>query len=118
MTASDHHHLPLRDYDHLPLPSVAERIRSLTAEEITELLEYERTHAHRPLAIEILRHRLDELACGAQPTPGRQQCGPDYPPPPDGTSPVSPRTATPPMHPPPHGNPAQPGQPKGDRPPI
>jgi hypothetical protein len=29
----DHHHLPLRDYDHLPLLSLAERIRSLTAEE-------------------------------------------------------------------------------------
>jgi hypothetical protein len=118
VTAPDHHDLPLCDYDHLPLPSVAERIRPLSAEEITELLQYERAHAHRPLAIQIFRHRLDELGHGAQPTAGRQQRGPDYPPSPHETSPVSPRTAAPPMHPPPHGDPAQPGKPKGDRPPI
>ena len=88
MTTPDHHHLPLRDYD------------------------------HRPLAIQILRHRLDALAHGAQPTPGRQQWGPDYPPSPHETSPVSPGRAAPPMHPPRHGDPAQPGKPKGDRPPI
>lgn len=116
MSAPDHHHLPLRDYDHLPLPSLAARIRSLPAEEITQLLEYEREHAHRPQAIQILQHRLDELGRGAQPTPGRQQWGPDYPPPPHGTPPVSPHTAAPPINPPPHGDPAQPAQPKGDRP--
>jgi hypothetical protein len=37
-------------------------------------------------------------------------------PPPQGTSPVTPDTAAPPIHPPPHGTPQQPGRPKGDRP--
>jgi hypothetical protein len=115
VTVPDHEHLPLRDYDHLPLPSLAARIRSLTAEEIGQLLAYERAHANRLPAIEAMEHRLAELAAGAQPTPGHEQWGPDYPPPPHGDSPVRPQTAAPPASPPPHGVPAQPARPKGDR---
>jgi hypothetical protein len=115
VTVPDHKHLPLRDYDHLPLPSLAQRIRSLTAEEIGQLLAYERAHANRLPAIEVMEHRLAELAAGAQPTPGREQSGPDYPPPPHGGSPVKPQSAAPPASPPPHGVPAQPARPKGNR---
>jgi hypothetical protein len=115
VTVPDHKHLPLHDYDHLPLPSLAQRIRSLTAEEIEQLLAYERAHGNRRPAIEVMEHRLAELAAGAQPTPGGEQSGPDYPPPPHGDSPVRPQTAGPPASPPPHGVPAQPAKPKGDR---
>lgn len=96
MTAPDHVGLPLRDYDHLPLSSLAQRIRSLTADELTQLLTYEREHANRPLAIQIFRHRQGELAAGQPRTGGRQQAGPS-------------------ISPPPHGEPAQPAKPKGDR---
>jgi hypothetical protein len=115
MSAPDHGHLPLRDDDHLPLSSLAARIRSLPAGQISELLEYERAHAHRPQAVQILEHRRDELERGAQPTQGSQQWGPDYPDPAAGGSPVTPATAAPPGSSPPHGEPDQPGQPKGDR---
>ncbi|MER6980881.1 hypothetical protein ABT317_28905, partial [Streptomyces carpinensis] len=40
--------LPLPDYDQLPLGSLEGRVRSLSAEEVEELLAYERTHADRP----------------------------------------------------------------------
>jgi hypothetical protein len=90
MSEPDHGHLPLRDYDHLSLSSLAARIRSLPAGQTTELLEYERAYAHRPQAVQILEHRRDELGRGAQPTPV---------------------TASPP----PHGEPDQPARPKGNR---
>lgn len=48
MTAHEHSSLPLRDYDHLPLSAVGQRIRSLTAQQLGELLDYERRHANRP----------------------------------------------------------------------
>jgi hypothetical protein len=115
VSVPDHKHLPLRDYDHLPLPSLAARIRPLTAEEIGQLLAYERAHANRQPAIEVMEHRLAELAAGAQPTPGHEQRGPDYPPPPHGDSPVRSQSAGPPIFPPPHGVPAQPAKPKANR---
>jgi hypothetical protein len=115
MSVPDHSKLPLRDYDHLPLTSLAYRIRSLTADEIEQLLAYERAHANRPGAIQIFAHRLDELAAGASPTPGRNQWGPDFPPPPHGEPPVSPQQAAPPGAIPPHGPPPVPAKPKGDR---
>lgn len=115
MTAPDHAGLPLRDYDHLPLSSLAQRIRSLTADELTQLLTYEREHANRAPVIQIFRHRQDELAAGEPPTGGRQQAGPDWPEPAAGDSSVGPQTAGPPISPPPHGVPAQPAKPKGNR---
>ena len=115
MAAPEHRRLPLRDYDHLPLTALAYRIRSLTAEEISELLSYEREHANRAPAVRVLETRLAELAAGAQPTGHRQQDGPEWPGPPSGGSAVSPATTAPPPHPPPHGVPAQPGRPKGNQ---
>jgi hypothetical protein len=115
VSAPDHSSLPLHDYDHLPLPALAQRIRPLRSGEITQLLAYEREHANRPAALLIFRNRLAELAAGESPTPGRQQSGPDWPEPPAGGSRVKPQTAGPPVSPPPHGTPAQPAKPKADR---
>ena len=46
MSAPKHSDLPLRDYDHLPVSAVGQRIRSLTADQVGQLLDYER--ARRP----------------------------------------------------------------------
>jgi hypothetical protein len=107
--------LPLPDYDHLPLGGLESRVRSLTAEEVEELLAYERTHADRLPVTEVLTSRLEQLRAGAEPTsgdPGALR--------PEQTtsrtgSPVSPATSPQPHSPPPHGTPDQPGKPKGNR---
>jgi hypothetical protein len=115
MITSEHRALPLRDYDHLPLASLRQRIRSLTDQEIRQLLSYEEEHANRPLAVQAMRTRLVELASGQSPTGGTEQIGPDWPESPPGGGPVSRATVAPPVSPPPHGNPAQPAKPKADK---
>lgn len=115
MTAPERSELPLRDYDHLPVPALGHRIRSLTADEVGQLLSYERGHANRPAAMQIFQARLAELAAGATPSGGRQQDGPEWPHPPSKGSPAGPGTTGPPSFPPPHGNPSQPARPKGNR---
>jgi hypothetical protein len=107
--------LPLPDYDHLPIGGLESRVRSLTAEEVEELLAYERTHADRLPVTELLTARLEQLQGGAEPTSGdpgalrpesaARRSG----------SPVSPATSPEPHSPPPHGTPDQRGKPKGDR---
>lgn len=118
MTAPQHGDLPLRDYDHLPAAAVAQRIRSLTNQELSQLLDYEHAHADRPTVIQAMQARLAELRAGAEPTGGRQQAGPDWPEPASAKPPPaqgSPATAAPPSFPPPHGTPDQPAKPKADK---
>ncbi|GHE57164.1 hypothetical protein GCM10014715_07810 [Streptomyces spiralis] len=107
--------LPLPDYDHLPLGALESRVRSLSAEEVEELLAYERTHADRVPVTEVLTARLEQLRSGAQPTPGdptalrpEQAAG-------QAGSQVTPATSPQPFGAPPHGTPDQRGKPKGDR---
>ena len=107
--------LPLPDYDHLPLGALGSRVRSLTAEEVEELLAYERAHADRLPVTEVLTARLEQLEAGAQPTQGdpaalRPEQAEGH-----AGSPVSPATSPQPSSPPPHGTPDQRGKPKGDR---
>ncbi|WP_432118571.1 hypothetical protein [Streptomyces sp. bgisy032] len=107
--------LPLPDYDHLPIGGLESRVRSLSEDEVEELLAYERSHADRLPVTELLGSRLEQLRAGAEPTSGdpgalrpetgRGQAG----------SPVSPATSPEPFGPPPHGTPDQRGKPKGDR---
>lgn len=78
MTAPEHDDLPLRDYDHLPLSAVAQRIRSLTVDQIGQLLDYEHAHAARPAVEQLMQVRRAELRAGAEPTGGREQTGPDW----------------------------------------
>jgi hypothetical protein len=115
MTAPEHRALPLRDYDHLPLASLRQRIRPLNGGEIHQLLLYEQEHANRPAAVQAMQTRLAELASGQAPTGGSQQIGPDWPESPSRDSLASPPKFAPPVSPPPHGNPAQPGKPKANR---
>ncbi|WP_338899930.1 hypothetical protein WBG99_33405 [Streptomyces sp. TG1A-60] len=112
---TDRDTLPLPDYDHLPLGSLESRVRALTAEEVEEVLAYERTHAGRLPVTQLLAARLDQLHAGAEPTSGDP--GALRPEQHDRSSgsPVSPTTSPEPMGPPPHGTPDQRGKPKADR---
>lgn len=105
--------LPLPDYDQLPIGSLQNRIRSLTADELREVLEYERTHAARLQVSTILQARLDELEDGAQPSGGSPDAPhPEVAPHARGGSRVSPQTAGPPINPPSQGVPSNPAQPR------
>lgn len=115
MTSPEHADLPLRDYDHLPAAAVAQRIRSLTADQLSQLLRYESAHANRPAVTQIMRARMAELEAGATPSSGGQQAGPDWPERPSAGPETGPETVGPPSFPPPHGNPAQPARPKANK---
>lgn len=105
--------LPLPDYDHLPTGSLQSRIRSLSADELRELLEYERAHADRLQVREIMQARLSELEDGAPPSSGAPDAArPEAAPPPHGGSRVSPQTSGPPINPPSQGVPSNPAQPR------
>jgi hypothetical protein len=62
--------LPIPDYDHLPEGSLVHRIRTLDADALRTLLEYERSHAHRLQALQAMEHRLAALRDGAEPSGG------------------------------------------------
>lgn len=117
MVQPEHSDLPLRDYDHLPVSAVAQRIRSLTDGQLGQLLDYERAHAGRPAVVQVMQVRLAELQAGAEPTGGRQQTGPDWPRSAATERPAdsAPTSEGPPSFPPPHGNPAQPARPKANK---
>ncbi len=104
---------PLPDYDHLPLPALTHRIRSLDAPALEQLLGYEREHGNRLPVIQALQARLDGLAAGAEPSSGSaSDVVPEQPGGATGGSRVSPATAGPAMNPPSHGDPTNPRQPR------
>jgi hypothetical protein len=80
------------DYDHLPESSLAHRIRSLPAEELRRLLDYEQEHGNRLPVVHLLQQRMHALESGeATPSPGDPSAEqPEHPPPPDGRSPGNP----------------------------
>jgi len=105
--------LPLEDYDHLPVGSLNSRIRTLGSEDLTTLLEYERSHANRIQVVSAMQHRLAGLADGAQPSGGDPSAAaPEAAASPAGGSKASEATAGPPVNPPAHGDPSNPSQPK------
>jgi hypothetical protein len=105
--------LPIPDYDHLPVGSLAHRIRSLDSAALTVLLEDERTHGNRLPVLQVMEVRLRELAEGAQPSAGDPAApAPELAGPPTGGSPVSPQTQGPVQNPPSHGDPTNPAQPR------
>jgi len=109
---SEHDELPLPDYDHLPVASLHDRIRSLTAEELQTVLDYEQSHASRVAVLQILKARHDQLGKGQQPTSGGSGIRPEQPPPAAGGSPVQPATTGPKINPPSQGVPTNPAQPR------
>lgn len=89
---TDRNELPIPDYDHLPEGALAHRIRSLPAEELGVLLDYEREHGNRLPVVQLLEQRLDAVASG-EATPSRgdpRGMQPEHAPPPEGRPPVEP----------------------------
>lgn len=64
-----HDDLPLPDYDHMTLGSLRGRLRSLTVEELVQVRDYERAHAHRLPVVTLLDNRIAKLATDASAEP-------------------------------------------------
>ncbi|WP_432560891.1 hypothetical protein [Kineococcus sp. SYSU DK003] len=112
MSADEHAALPIPDYDHLPVASLAHRVRSLDTAGLDALIEYEEEHGAREPVLTVLRARAEQLAAGAQPSGGDPTAPqPEHAPPADHQGPSS--VPGPPQNPPSHGDPTNPSQPRG-----
>lgn len=111
-TSSDD--LPLAGYDELSSAELTTRIRTLPAADLERLLDHERDHAARPAVLQVIEHRLEELAQGAPPTSGDPDAAPTQSPTHTGAPPAqaSPQTEGPPQNPPSQGVPTNPAQPR------
>ncbi|KQU06633.1 hypothetical protein ASG56_03015 [Rhodococcus sp. Leaf7] len=69
-TGSAHPASPIPDYDHLTVGDLTHRVRTLTVDQMQDLIAYERATAHRAHVLQILTTRLDDLQDGAQPSGG------------------------------------------------
>jgi hypothetical protein len=108
-----HEHLPLPDFDHLPVGSLAGRIRALGAEQLEELLAYEQEHSRRLHVVQVLQARLDEVRSGAPLSSGSPEAArPESDTATQGQQAASPDTAGPPVNPPSHGVPTNRAQPR------
>ena len=56
-----HDQLPLEDFDHLTLGSLRARLPRLDAVALVQLLDYERTHAHRLPVLTMLENRIAKI---------------------------------------------------------
>lgn len=81
--------LAIPDYEHLPLDTLQYRIRSLTREQVRELIAYEEAHAQRARVLGLMHQRIRELEERARSSPGRQAAAPETPPPAAGDSPAN-----------------------------
>jgi hypothetical protein len=63
--------LPIPDYDHLPVGSLAHRIRTLDEDGLTALLDHERAHGNRLPVVQLIEQRLSAIRSGeAEPSGG------------------------------------------------
>jgi hypothetical protein len=92
---TDREALPIPDYDHLPAGSLTHRIRSLDADGLAALLDYERAHGDRLPVVQLLSQRLDALRSGeAEPSGGNPFAPqPEHAPAADSGSPGNPATS-------------------------
>ncbi|HEY0374065.1 MAG TPA: hypothetical protein VGC94_04665 [Amnibacterium sp.] len=104
--------LPLPDFDHIPLGTLPSRISALDAEGVQHLLDYEQAHGDRLPVTEVLRHRIEALRNGAEPSGAVEQAMPEVAPAAGGGSKVSPATTGPKINPPSQGVPTNPAQPR------
>ncbi len=106
--------LPLPDYDHLPVGSLLTRIRTLDAGQLQQVLGYEQAHANRVQVVQAMNHRLGSLKSGAEPSGGDPAAAqPESAPAPTAGSSAREDSGAPPVNPPSHGDPTNPGQPRG-----
>ncbi|WP_337062518.1 hypothetical protein [Kineococcus sp. G2] len=111
MSTDERSTLPVPDYDHLPLGSLTDRIRSLDAAALGDLIVYEEAHGAREPVLTVLRARADQLASGAEPSGGNPAgAQPEHAPAPQG--PNLGTTDAPPINPPSQGVPTNPAQPR------
>ncbi len=68
--------LPIPDYDQLALGDLRHRVRSLTRDELSRVLDHERQHGDRVPVLQVLTARLAELDEGAEPSGGDQRNAP------------------------------------------
>jgi hypothetical protein len=110
---TEHADLPLPDYDHVTVGALPAAIAPLGADEVQQLLDYEREHAHRLPVTTVLERRIERLRSGeAEPSAGGGAAGrPETNAAPGGKG-VSPATSGPPINPPSHGTPTNPAQPR------
>ncbi|BDZ44801.1 hypothetical protein GCM10025866_07100 [Naasia aerilata] len=109
--SADHDALPLPDYDHLPIGSLASHISALSADEVGVLLDYERAHGNRLPVTQVLEHRLEALQDGAEPSGSLPESYPELGGAARGSK-VTEATSGPPINPPSHGDPTNPAQPR------
>jgi len=103
--------LPVPDYDHLPVATLRDRVRSLDAGALATLISYEEAHGAREPVLTVLRARADQLADGVEPSPGNPAApAPEHAPAP--TGPLLGESGAPPVNPPSHGDPTNPAQPR------
>ena len=58
--------LPLANYDDLSVASLRARLRTLSVDQLTELLAYEKTHAARPDVITMFERRIAKVQAESQ----------------------------------------------------
>jgi hypothetical protein len=56
--------LPLPDYDHMTLGSLRGKLRTLTMDQLVQIRDYEKAHAHRLPVVTLLDNRIAKLATG------------------------------------------------------
>lgn len=100
------------EYDQLPLPALQHRIRTLGEDELEGLKAYEEGHAKRPLVLQSMEHRLEELRSGAEPSGGDPEGIAPEVHETRGKSKVQGATTGPVQNPPSQGVPTNPGQPR------
>src|SRR4051812_7480811 len=111
--APHHDELPLPDYDHLPIGSLEGRIRSLDADALQALLDYEHAHGDRLPVVQVPGGRRPAVRDGAELPGGPPPAAtPELQPAPQGASEAPPQTRAPPINPPSHGDPTNPAQPR------
>jgi hypothetical protein len=109
-----HADLALPDYDHLPLASLLQRVRTLDGAGVRQLLDYERAHGDRLPVTQALEQRVSELDAGAEASGGSPLgATPEKAGPPAAPRETSMSTDAPPNNPPSHGDPTNPAQPRG-----
>lgn len=113
MTGADRDGLPIPDYDHLPIAVLRQRMHPLGQEQLQDVIDYETAHNDRPLIQQLLRHRMDELQSGAEPSDG--PTGGGVPQTPDNAAAAAasdPTVDSPAINPPSQGDPTNPAQPR------
>jgi hypothetical protein len=63
-TPEDSSALPLANYDDLSVASLRARLRNLSADQLTQLIDYEKAHANRADVITMFERRITKLNLG------------------------------------------------------